>query len=159
MKYHIENTDELLSLASLSRESRILDCGARDGQSNVSDMIDISPLNSCVKKADFLNLPFDDNTFDGVLSQCSFYISGNVEKAISEAHRVLKPGGKLIYSDIFFERPSFPGFTLDYEKDLTDQWKQYYIERLWSDEPIPDCEIPNGKGKVHYSVFILTKEL
>src|SRR6185295_17978082 len=41
-------------------------------------------------------LPFADNTFDVVTGFNSFQYAGNFENALSEARRVLKPGGKLV---------------------------------------------------------------
>ena len=46
--------------------------------------------------ADAENLPFDDNHFDVVYSFGVLHHTPNTEKAIAEALRVLKPGGKVI---------------------------------------------------------------
>ncbi|MGM0612278.1 MAG: methyltransferase domain-containing protein [Bacteroidota bacterium] len=47
----------------------------------------------------FENIPYDDNTFDIVWSQDAILHSGEREKAIKEAARVLKPGGEMIFTD------------------------------------------------------------
>lgn len=47
----------------------------------------------------FEDVPYDDNTFDIVWSQDAFLHSGEREKSIKEAARVLKPGGKMIFTD------------------------------------------------------------
>lgn len=52
-----------------------------------------------VVDGNFENLPYDDATFDVVWSQDSFLHSGHRDKVISEAARVLKPGGELIFTD------------------------------------------------------------
>ncbi len=45
-------------------------------------------------------LPFMEATFDAIISECSFSILPNKEKAASEMSRVLKPGGRLVVTDI-----------------------------------------------------------
>lgn len=48
-----------------------------------------------LQEADAENLPFDDNTFDLVVSRHVLWTLPNPEKAISEWIRVTKPGGKV----------------------------------------------------------------
>lgn len=45
------------------------------------------------------NLPFDDASFDAVLCSNSFHHYPNPEAFLREAHRVLRPGGRLILRD------------------------------------------------------------
>ncbi|MDN3516092.1 methyltransferase domain-containing protein [Aquisalimonas lutea] len=52
-----------------------------------------------VLDASFEEVPYPDNHFDVVWSQDSFLHSGDREKVIHEAARVLKPGGVLIFTD------------------------------------------------------------
>jgi len=49
-------------------------------------------------------LGFGNNSFDAVVSAFSLSIFGNLDNAISEMHRVLKPGGKLILLDMLNQR-------------------------------------------------------
>ena len=67
------------------------------------DMIDIAK--GIVKdksirwqQADALALPFDDNSFDLVVIQFGIMFFPDKEKGLSEAYRMLKPGGKLIFN-------------------------------------------------------------
>lgn len=52
-----------------------------------------------VVDGDFTNLPYDDNTFDLIWSQDAFLHSGDRAKVFSEAVRVLKPGGEMLFTD------------------------------------------------------------
>ena len=45
----------------------------------------------------FENIPFEDNYFDVVLSKYAIMTSANIEPVFKEVHRVLKPGGVLMY--------------------------------------------------------------
>ena len=142
---HPETTDRLFALAGLEwknavKRLNILDMGAGDGSSGCSCRIDLEPRGSGVIKADMLDLPFPDGSFDAVLSQCAFTVSGNPEKAFSEAMRVLKAGGKLLLSDVFFVNPETdtPWNAFDALEDITDEWREFYFRMLW-EEDVPDC--------------------
>jgi len=51
---------------------------------------------SSSSRASVLNLPFGASSFDCVISIGVFHHTGDVQRAIDETHRVLKPGGKAI---------------------------------------------------------------
>jgi len=50
-------------------------------------------------------IPLEDNTFDYVLSECSFCLFDKKETVGSEIYRLIKPKGKIVITDIAIEKP------------------------------------------------------
>ncbi len=46
-------------------------------------------------------LPFNDETMDGILTECSFSLMEDKKVVLNEIKRVLKPNGKFIISDMY----------------------------------------------------------
>lgn len=150
------HTRRMLSLAPLKAGARILDMGAGAGETLAllresgfdAVGLDLSPRSPSVTQGDFLAAPFPDGSFDAVISQCAFYVSGDVPGALRKAHRLLRPGGLLLLSDVFFKAPapllSAAGFTVLHSEDVTPQWREYYLEALWREET-DCCSLPRGK--------------
>ena len=153
----------LIELAFLPPGSRWLDMGAGDGAALAlleasgyhATGIDLAPRGGAVEQGDFLHAPYADGRFDGILSQCSFFVSGNVPLALEEAARLLRKGGKLVFSDVtrnvvtLLNQVRQAGFAVRHLEDLTDQWRTYYLERLWRE----DACLPRGKG-YSYVLFV-----
>lgn len=62
---------------------------------------DLERVSKDVCFGDAAAMPFGDEVFDGVLIECSLSQMQDAGKALSECHRVLKAGGKLILTDLY----------------------------------------------------------
>ena len=57
--------------------------------------------------ANVYDLPFDDESFDLIYMITVINEIPDIPKALSSFHRVLKPGGKLVFSELFMD-PDYP---------------------------------------------------
>ncbi|MCI1822094.1 class I SAM-dependent methyltransferase [Megasphaera sueciensis] len=167
-----EHTKEMLRLASVTVPARILDMGAGDGQTvrllrNLgfyAQGIDLISSTD-VTGGDFLHTPYDAGSFDVILSQCSFFVSGRIQEAFAEAYRVVKLHGFLLYSDVGIRNSQGPidsvvnaGFHVICFQDMTDIWRRYYAECLWRGKDISKLYCPIPGKKYGYYMLICRKE-
>ena len=130
-----ELTERLLSLGGLLPfpGAKALDLGAGEGISAEylrrlgfwTAAIDREPENGSTAQGDMRELPFSRETFDLCLAECSLSCCGDGEAALGEAWRVLKSGGILLVSDVFFGKTGAPSLSMG--APLTrERWEEVF---------------------------------
>jgi len=133
--YGLDMTDEMLRLAN--------DNKAKMGVTNVEFI-----------KGYIENIPLQDESVDAVISNCVINLSEDKEKALSEAYRVIKQGGRLRIADVVNLKEVNPEF----RKNL-EMWSSCLAGTITIDEYesiLQKCGYSNVKIEI---VHVYTKEI
>ena len=104
----VEATERLLDRADVGAGTRLLDvgCGAGESLAVARDRgatavgVDEAPRTGDAVAAEMIDLPVADGAVDVVLAECVLCLSADYPEALAEARRVLRPGGRLAFSDV-----------------------------------------------------------
>lgn len=181
-----ELTEKLLVFGNLKAPMRIADFGAGDGKTVIrlraqgydAVGVDKEPLNSQVRQGDIRNTEFQNEEFDVVLSECTLSVCGDTRKALLEAFRIIKPGGVLLISDVYFLQPDAPvlslgeaatlsnwkkavqdtGFSEIVMKDYSEYWRRYILDCIWEGTAEKLCA-RYGKGLGRETGYFILKAI
>jgi len=156
--HHINITQQTLALMKLKPGEKVLDLGcgagwasrllaqlvgggARPGQVVGLDVSDKMIRRARANSADFdnvlfvvgsaLQIPWEENFFDKVLSVESFYYYGDQDRALDELFRVLAPRGELyILINLYKDNPYSQRWVEELKVPVQMRSEQDYIELL-----------------------------
>jgi len=176
-KVHAKGQDlqTMVECVTLNADMRVLDAGAGAGHTAmafapyVKEVIayDLTPAmliqveqnaqergltNISTQQGDVENLPFDDDSFDVIVSRYSAHHWMNPAQAVREFARILKPNGYVIFSDIVAsENPAFDTFLQALEllrdpshvRDFSvSQWETMFGEAGFEAEVVDLFDLP-----------------
>jgi ubiquinone/menaquinone biosynthesis C-methylase UbiE len=170
-----EDLNRMVQAANVTGTERVLDAGCGAGHTalafapHVAQVVayDLTPAmlaqverlaiergiqNITVKEGDVEHLPFDDGSFDLIVSRYSAHHWPHPSAGLSEFVRVLKPGGQFILSDIVApDDPTLDTFlqTIELLRDLShvrdhsiSQWRRMLNEAGFVSEVMFEWELP-----------------
>ena len=108
--FGLDMTDEMFALAEENKR--------KGGLTNVEFL-----------KGEIENIPLPDNSVDVIISNCVINLSGDKDRVLTEAFRVLKPGGRFAVSDVVVR-----GHVPDAIKENMELWVGCVAGALSDDE-------------------------
>lgn len=117
----VESDDRLLDVASGTGSTALLAAGEAGceavgvdyGSGAVAEANRLAAERGLAERASFVQgdaeaLPFADASFDAVICECSLCTFPDKPTAVAEIARVLRPGGRLVVSDVIAEHDRLP---------------------------------------------------
>ena len=113
--------DAFLAVRKIGKKGRVIGVDMTDEMLNKArENAKKSGFNNVeFRKGDIEDLPVENNEVDVVISNCVINLAPDKEKVFKETYRVLKPGGRLMVSDVVLTK-SLPDKIKNNEKLLTD---------------------------------------
>ncbi|MEG2173930.1 MAG: class I SAM-dependent methyltransferase [Oscillospiraceae bacterium] len=185
----LELTQHALSLCGFVQGARLLDIGCGQGTTVAHlagrgfqafgierDVQTVQRAKAALPtldliEGDAMSLPFEAQSMDGIFFECSLSVTGSIEKALDEAARVLRPGGRLVVSDLYgrigtahlqgalgdirtqemlHRAVSEAGFIVETFEDYSRALVEYAAERLWQGNTL--CEFSTDEAALLHQI-------
>lgn len=156
-----ELTRYALERAGVERGMSLLDIGCGDGTAAAEMQarlgLEVTAIDTDEKaveqararglraaKGDAAMLEFPSRTFDCVLMECVFSVLERQEESIHEAYCVLKPGGKLIISDVYARQPDMERYQREHVEALKLFYRPRNHDECGTEEHLPSPYCQDG---------------
>jgi arsenite methyltransferase len=146
---------------------RVGPTGKAMGVDMTQDMIDLARKNAEemgfanveFRKGDIEDLPVEDESVDIIISNCVINLAPDKDRVFREAYRVLRPGGRLVVSDIVTE-----GELPEFVKNDPDAWSECIAGALQEGEYVSKLrsagfEDVNILSKRRFMGFVYSAEI
>ncbi len=81
-------------------------------------------------EGDATDMSFEDGSFDGLASIQTLEYIADVDGALAEARRVLKPGGKAAFVSVLWEHWRFHGADPELNDRILDAWRTHCLHQM-----------------------------